>query len=168
MPTAFTIRAIFDSPKDVFRDVYISKEATLLDLHHWLIKAFELSPGEMASFYRSDDEWQQLEEIPLEDMGDGVHMASSQIHFLLSKKNARALWVYDFMAMNTFYLEVLKIEDVEEIKSKITFRYGEMPEAGSTESNDFELDEEDFDDSMWNSDDLDEGFGEDFDPEERA
>jgi len=74
----YKIRAILDVKKDVIRDVLIDSSNTLEDLHTIITNAFGFNGQEMASFYRTDNEWNQGEEIPLFDMSDAGESISMQ------------------------------------------------------------------------------------------
>ena len=67
----YRIRVILDVRDDVFRDIEIQGSDTLEDLHEAIVRSFDLDGREMASFYLSDDEWNQGEEITLFDLSDG-------------------------------------------------------------------------------------------------
>ena len=67
MSTSVIFRVILDDEStDVFRDIRLSADHTLLHLHEAIIHAYHFDPEEMASFYLADEEWNQGEEIPLE------------------------------------------------------------------------------------------------------
>ena len=59
------LRVILDVEADVFRDVEIARDATLLALHEAILAAFGWAGDEMASFYRSNESWERGAEIPL-------------------------------------------------------------------------------------------------------
>lgn len=110
----YKIRVILDSEEDVFRDIEIKGIQTLWNLHQGIKSAFCLTDNELASFYHVDDQWKQLEEIPLEDMTDdrsGVIMADVTIKKVFPKKNSRLLYIYDFLHMWTFFVELMQIDD---------------------------------------------------------
>ena len=67
----YRLRVILDVREDVFRDIEIQGADTLEDLHNAIVQAFSLEGQEMASFYLSDEEWNQGEEISLFDMSVG-------------------------------------------------------------------------------------------------
>ena len=50
------------------------------DLHNVITQSFGFDGTEMASFYISDDEWNQGEEISLFDMSDGFDSSYSQLY----------------------------------------------------------------------------------------
>ena len=56
----YRIRVILDlAEDDVFRDIEINETATLEDLHNVITHSFGFLGNEMASFYRSNDQWEQ-------------------------------------------------------------------------------------------------------------
>ncbi len=128
----YKIRIILNIEEDVFRDIEIKGNQTLGKLHEAIKSAFSLQGEEMASFYKVDDQWNQLEEIPLEDMtddGSGETMYDIFVKEVLKNTNDRLLYVYDFLALWTFYVEVLEINEnvVTKKYPQTVFRYGKMP-----------------------------------------
>ena len=66
----YRLRVILDVEQDVFRDLEIEASASLDDLHLSITQAFGFLGNEMASFYRTNEEWVQGEELPLLDLDD--------------------------------------------------------------------------------------------------
>ncbi|RLD25862.1 MAG: hypothetical protein DRI70_06475, partial [Bacteroidetes bacterium] len=66
----YRFRVILDAHEDVFRDIEIEAVANLEDLHNTITQAFGFAGQEMASFYVSNDLWQQGEEIALFEMSE--------------------------------------------------------------------------------------------------
>ena len=66
----FRFRVVLDNDtkEDIFRDIEIRKTDTFEDLHNSITQSFGFDGSEMASFYLSDDEWNQGEEISLFDL----------------------------------------------------------------------------------------------------
>ncbi len=64
----YKIRVILDTKEDVIRTILVDSNLNLEDLHLTIAKSFGFKGQEMASFYRTDDEWTQGEEIPLINM----------------------------------------------------------------------------------------------------
>ena len=62
----YKIRIIADTKEDIFRDIEIEKTFDLEELHLCIVNSFSLERGQMASFYKTDSEWTQGEEISLE------------------------------------------------------------------------------------------------------
>ena len=61
-------RIILDTKEDVFRDIEINESSSLEELHNSIIKSFGFR-NEMASFYKTDNDWKQGDELPLNDFG---------------------------------------------------------------------------------------------------
>ncbi|MDB2385073.1 plasmid pRiA4b ORF-3 family protein [Polaribacter sp.] len=108
----YKIRVILDTKEDVIRTISVDNHINLEDLHSVIANAFGFEGQEMASFYKTDDEWNQGEEIPLFDMaeaGQGICMTSCFIKDILPKEESKLIYVYDFLNMWTFYVETLEI-----------------------------------------------------------
>lgn len=128
----YKIRVILETDDDVFRDIEIKDTQTLWNLYEGIKSAFSLLGDELASFYKSDANWNQGKEIPLEDMsdeGDGETMSDVYIKEVFGKIGDRMLFVYDFMKMWSFYVELLEIIDKKAIGNYplTVYRFGKMP-----------------------------------------
>lgn len=137
----YKFRVILDTEEDVFRDIAISQEDSLEDLHNAIVNSFGFDGMEAASFYACDDQWTQLEEeISLFDISDepGVHktMGSCTLESVLDKDNTKIIYVYDFLNMWTFFVELAAIEDQEPGVSypEILFSHGALPHEIPTKS----------------------------------
>ena len=120
-----------DTKEDILRDVEIDKNSSLTDLHEFILLSFNFSANEMASFYTVDEEWNQINEISLMSFDDSTDaMDSILLANILNNSNPKLLYVYDFMNMWTFYVEL--IEEAQEIDSviypRIIFSAGNPPE----------------------------------------
>lgn len=130
--TIHKLRVILDTNDDIFRDIDIHAEATLMNLHDAIIEAFGIDKGEMASFYHTDDTWTQGEEIPMVDMGanpDAAAMDQVHVEDLLVRPGDRLLYVYDFLSMWTFFVEYVEQFEGENDASYpvVSLSYGETP-----------------------------------------
>lgn len=126
----YKVRVILDTQEDVLRTLVIDENKSLEDLHIEIAKAFGFDGQEMASFYKADDEWNQGEEIPLFNMaeaGEGVSMATCVLNKTLPKVNDKLLYVYDFLHMWSFYVEVVDISEEKVAETKVVLSVGEMP-----------------------------------------
>lgn len=107
----YKIRVILNADEDVIRDIAIEGSSSLEDLHNAVTNAFGFSGDEMASFYRSDDDWTQGEEFPLFDMSDGhdskTRMSEMEISGVLEDPGDKMIYVYDFFNMWSFYVELI-------------------------------------------------------------
>ena len=156
----YKIRVILDAEDDVFRDIEIEGNRTLEEFHNTITQSFGFLGSEMASFYTCDDEWNQEEEIALSDMGDDGSelrsMQETQIEHLLTENTPKLIYVYDFLSMWTFFVELADIVEKEDGRAypNVLFSFGELPD--SPPEKNFESDPMfDFDDTLDNYEDLD-------------
>ncbi|MBL6611468.1 MAG: IS1096 element passenger TnpR family protein [Flavobacteriaceae bacterium] len=159
----YKIRAILDDQTDVFRDVAISSESTLEDLHNSLSQAFGFDGIEMATFYGCDQEWNQGQEYPIVDLGfedDTVLMRDTPISSILTADNPKLIYIYDLLQMWTFFVELAAVESDESSTDlpQLLFSFGELPseapekhfksEKGSSEDDFYGDTDEDFSDEF--------------------
>ncbi len=140
-----------DTEDDVFRDIEILETDTLEDLHNSITQAFGFDGIEMASFYLSDDEWNQGEEISMFDISEGYDkvrlMSETPINDVSDEKKTKLIYVYDFFSMWTFYVELAEI--VEEIQGtdypNLMFVHGQIPTEAPQKSFEAENADDDYD-----------------------
>lgn len=129
---AYRLRIVLDVEEDVFRDILIDRTTNLEDLHFIIAKSFGFKGQEMASFYRCNENWIQGDEIPLFDMsedGSAGSMKEYQVAKVLQKLHDKLIYVYDFFAMWTFFVELTHIQDKEGINLPMTIlSFGNTPE----------------------------------------
>ena len=128
----YRLRVILDNDtkEDILRDVEIDKNSNLTDLHELILLSFNFSADQMASFYTVDEDWNQINEISLMNFDESTEsMDSILIANVLNNQNTKLLYIYDFMNMWTFYVEL--IEEAEEINNilypRIIFSVGNVP-----------------------------------------
>ena len=130
----YRFRVILDADEDVFRDIEMLQESTLEDLHNTIVQSFGFDGAEMASFYISDEEWNQGEEIHQFDMsGHDTSiklMNETSLDSILSEKQTRLIYVYDFLKMWTFFVELGQIAEIEERRDypNLMFVHGQIPD----------------------------------------
>lgn len=168
----YRFRVILDTHEDVFRDIEIKASATLEDLHNAITQSFGFDGLEMASFYISNDLWEEGEEISLFDVSDepgGIRvMNETFLEDVVDENKTRLLYVYDFLNMWTFMAELADIAEAEEgvLYPNLMFAHGQIPEEAPEKEfiaedieeddldEDFDLDPEDYDnldfDENWN------------------
>ena len=129
----YRLRVILDNDtnEDILRDVEIDKNSNLNDLHELILLSFNFSADQMESFYTVDEEWNQINEISLMNFDESTDsMDSILIANILNNQNTKLLYIYDFMNMWTFYVEL--IEEAQEINNilypRIIFSVGNVPE----------------------------------------
>jgi len=162
------VRVILNTEDDIFRDVALPASATLDQAHTAFAAAFALNPGQMASFYRTDIEWNQGDEIPLMamDPAAGPSMADLTVGEVLGAPGQRLLFVYDFLEMWSFLVEYVRAEDRELTEPEVVLSYGERPETapelqygdggtGGLDDDDYGDDDDEF---GYDEDDLADGY----------
>lgn len=144
----YKFRVILDNEEDILRDIAIDENDSLEDLHNTIVNAFGFDGMEAASFYECDNEWAQSEkEYPLFDTGDVPGemetMADVPLTSVLHKDQTKIIYVYDFMNMWTFFVELAAIEEPEHGASypDLLFSHGVMPATAS--ALDFNANEDD-------------------------
>ncbi len=138
-----------DTEEDIFRDLEIRESDTLEDLHNIITQSFGFDGTEMASFYISDDQWNQGEEISLFDLSEDNSarlMNETSIDSVVYEMQPKLIYVYDFLSLWTFYVELAEI--VEESNGvdypNLMFVQGQVPDAAPNKV--FEADDDnDFD-----------------------
>jgi hypothetical protein len=169
----YRFRVILDNTtdEDVFRDLEIRETDTLEDLHNTIAQSFGFDGLEMASFYISDDNWDQGEEISMLDIGEGDEsirlMNETIINDVVYEMQTKLIYIYDFLSMWTFFVELAEIVDETPGTDypNLMFVHGQLPDEApekSFEAEDFEefnefdddLDIDDYDhldfDEHWN------------------
>lgn len=148
----YRFRVILDSDNEdeVFRDLEIRESDTMEDLHNIITQSFGFDGMEMASFYMSDDQWNQGEEIAMMDMseaGNEVKMMSTTIlKDMIHEASTRLIYVYDFMNMWTFYVELGEIIAEAEGTDypNLLFVHGQIPDQAPEKIFEAEDDEDDY------------------------
>ncbi|WP_422105307.1 IS1096 element passenger TnpR family protein [Winogradskyella sp.] len=123
-----------DTEEDVFRDLEIRETDTMEDLHNIITQSFGFDGMEMASFYISDAQWNQGEEIPMLDMSEGGNevkmMSTTLIKDVVHEASPKLIYVYDFLNMWTFFVELAEIVDeaVGTDYPNLMFVHGQIPD----------------------------------------
>ncbi|WP_299429690.1 hypothetical protein [uncultured Maribacter sp.] len=159
----YKVRIILDASEDIFRDLEIESQTSLEDFHNAITQAFGFLGNEMASFYTCDQEWNQEEEIALFDLsesGSDVRLMNETfLEDIITKNTPKLIYVYDFLSMWTFLIELADIVEKEDGRAypNVLFSFGELPESPPEKKFEAAKDSNgiNFDDSIDNYDDLD-------------
>lgn len=160
----YRFRVILDAQDDVFRDIEILEESTLEDFHNSIVNAFGFDGNEMAAFYISDNEWNQGEEISQFDLGEELDsvrlMNETTLDSVVSKNQRKLIYVYDFLSMWTFLIELADIAEIEDGRDypNLMYVHGQIPTDAPdkefvADKNEYD-DEDDSDLDLDNFDDL--------------
>jgi hypothetical protein len=160
----YRLRVILDTTQDCLRDIEIDGNSSLEEFHNVIVQSFQLPGDEMASFYASDKDWNQGQEYCLFNMGGGSApsptMADTIVEKVLGKKEAKMIYIYDFLSMWTFMVELADVvpNQAGTAYPQVIFSMGELPD--SAPDKEFEADprfHEDEDDEDPYHDDPDDG-----------
>lgn len=155
----YRFRIILDTEEDVFRDLEIDQGATLEDFNNAITQSFGFDGLEMASFYMSNDIWEQGEEISQFDMSEGTAsvrlMNETLIEDVVSESSTKLLYVYDFLNMWRFMIELAEIAAPEDGVSypNLMFVQGQVPDQAPDVA--FEAEKDDYDDEFEDDIDID-------------
>jgi hypothetical protein len=125
----YKFRILLEDNDQFFREIDVKANQTFEDLHTVLIDSAGFTNEEMASFYICDSKWNKLQEISLcemmapeeEDIDDDepepskkqakpiLCMKDSRLKDVIIDPHQRIIYVYDFLKMHTFYIELFKI-----------------------------------------------------------
>ncbi|WP_459209353.1 IS1096 element passenger TnpR family protein [Aquimarina rhabdastrellae] len=130
----YRFRIILDTEEDVFRDIEIEQDVTLEEFHNVITQSFGFDGTEMASFYVSDEEWNQGEEISLFDMSDGSQpvrlMNETTLSDVVNESSPKLIYIYDFLSMWTFLVELAEVASYEDGREypNVMFVHGQIPD----------------------------------------
>ncbi|HKJ06096.1 MAG TPA: hypothetical protein VJ970_01375 [Flavobacteriaceae bacterium] len=151
----YKIRAILDVENDAFRDLIVDKNESLEHLHLTIAKAFGFKGQEMASFYKTNSNWEQGEEIPLINMSENPNALDMQnccIENVLQSVDDKLIYIYDFFSMWTFYIELKETAvDTSEKLPVIALAFGEVPEQAPEKTFTSTIELADEEDDLFNS-----------------
>ena len=156
----FKFRVLIDTleEENAFRDISIDSSFTFDKLSDAIFVAFGFGGGQMASFYLSNEDWDKGQEIGLMDMsGENAEfeeMYKTKIRDKVSELNQKLLYVYDFLSMWCFFVELIEVNELDSTKDypMLELEFGTAPEEGSKEIDLFD----DFDDEEDEESDYDE------------
>lgn len=117
----FKFRIYFEENDSIYRDVAIRHTQHFSDLHEAILKAYEFDNKHQATFYRSNDNWQQGREISLA-MYDKPYkvqpllMSETTIGSEIKNTNQRFTYTYDFHKHWNFLIELINVSKEEDAK----------------------------------------------------
>ena len=123
----YSIRITLESKDDVIREIEIKSDCFLNELHSYIVEVFNLDSKELASFYVIDSELELQQEIPLLSFEENdSSMDNTKTNSLLIEENDKLLYVYDYMKMWRFLIELIAIEN-DFTENSCTLKIGEIP-----------------------------------------
>jgi len=116
---------------DVIREIEILSNNSLKDLHNIINKTLKLESNQMASFYKTNEEFELLQEIPLFKIDEKdkpmPDMSEITISSAFPKVNSKLIYIYDFLKMWRF-LATYSRDSINKSKTnRIIKNIGDMP-----------------------------------------
>ena len=146
----YSITIYLESKEDIIRKIEIDSQNSLLELHKLIVDSFKLHKNELASFYSTNNDLELLEEIPLfsfEENNKSSNMDDTTIENILNIKSNRLIYIYDYMLMWRFLVELT--DNQGEIQKAVCIKsVGEIPEEAPEIIFDQSEKEESYDDSI--------------------
>ncbi len=127
----YCFRITSEEHEDAFIDIELIASQTFLDFHKAIKKFCKITTNEPASFYLCDDKWRKKTEITLIDMNESddeakvlkkdetesedkpikhiPYMEPSFLNQLINNPHQKLIYVYDYLLMNTLYIELTQI-----------------------------------------------------------
>ena len=114
-------RVYFEEDETVYRDIVIRHTQSFFELHEAILKAWEFDNKHKATFFRSNDHWQQGREISVEVYdkpykAPPLIMADTTIGSEIRDTNQRFIYLYDFNKNWSFLLELINVSKEENPK----------------------------------------------------
>ncbi len=115
-------RIYWEEDDAVYRDVVIRHTQSFKDLHDTILKAYEFDNKHKATFFRSNDLWQQGREISLEKYdktykAEPLLMEETTVGSEIREPNQKFVYVYDFNKNWTFMVELINVSKEENPKT---------------------------------------------------
>ncbi|TXI35511.1 MAG: hypothetical protein E6Q58_00100 [Niabella sp.] len=119
----FKFRVYFEEDDSIYRDVVIRHTQNFLQLHEVILKAYDFDNKHQATFYRSNDHWQQGREITLEKYNkaykaERLVMVDTSVGSEIRNTNQRFTYTYDFHKQWNFLLELINVSKDEDSKKQ--------------------------------------------------
>jgi hypothetical protein len=131
-------RVLLDSDKkqEVFRDIFIDASASFEEFYQTILKSFEFTGREMASFYVSNNDWDKGHEISWMDMSYDEQdkpenlpsvMSKTKMSEFIEETDQKFILLYDFLRMWIFLIELVDYEKVGPDEAQILLSIGNSP-----------------------------------------
>lgn len=138
----YKFRLLSDINDEFVRDIELQANQSFLDFHNAITESVSLNGKELASFHVCDQKWNKMKEITLIDMLEGEEekeeeakaieetyiMKDSLIKSFIEDPHQRLLYEYDFLNMNTFFIELLSVhkQKDDDYYPKCTLKKGDL------------------------------------------
>ncbi|MBI9037213.1 MAG: hypothetical protein JEY97_03700 [Bacteroidales bacterium] len=116
----YRLTVLNDENDEFIREIEIKENQNFEDLHNFLKKSVNLKDYELSSFFLCNENWEKQEEIVLIDMNlDEKQEAIMPTHLMknsiikdfIKEENQRLIYEYDYLNLNTFFIECSLVLD---------------------------------------------------------
>lgn len=100
---------------DFIREIKIDADASFYELHQIILSSCHYTDNQPTSFFICNEEWEQEQEILLEDMGtsrsdeDLYLMEKTRLNELIEDEKQRLVYVFDPLDNRMFFIELAEI-----------------------------------------------------------
>ncbi len=117
----FRFRVYWEDDDQVYRDIEIRPAQTFLEFHKAILTAYEFDGKHSASFYESNDRWQQGRELNSEVLvnkkdAPALSMMRTPVSALVSKPDQKFVYIYDPVKKWAFQVELIGVIADEDAK----------------------------------------------------
>ena len=100
-------RIILNVKEDVLRDIVIDSSTSLIEFSNIISTEFGFDSSEISTFHKTDDNWEQLDEIKIFKIDDKDEILdNTPISNFFILKNDKLIFIYDFLNYLTFFIEL--------------------------------------------------------------
>lgn len=131
----YRFKLVSDEVNNFSREIEIDSESTFLQLRNAILDSVGYTKDELDSFFLCDDDWQKMEEITLEDMGNTTSdhdiwlMDDTPISELVEDEGQRLIFVFDYMTERSFFMELKEMYPTRHLSDPVcTLKKGKAPE----------------------------------------
>lgn len=175
----YRFKLVSDEVTNFSRVIEIDSENTFFQLRNAILESVDFSKDEFDSFFLCDEDWQRMDEITLEDMGDSSSdqdlwiMDDTPISQLIEEEGQKLVFVFDYMTDRSFFMELKEILPMKNLKEPVCIiKQGKGPvqtmdveefekkiDAKNVISKDVDFEELDLlNEADFNEDEIDDGF----------
>lgn len=114
----YHFRVLSDENDNFQRDIEIQSTQTFEDFREVLHDCIKFKGNELSSFFKCEADWSKSEEItliemPVNDENPQWVMSDCIIRDFVDDPHQRFIYEYDFLNLNIFFIELLKIKPLE-------------------------------------------------------
>lgn len=111
-------RVYYEEDESIYRDIVIRHNQTFFELHEAILQSYGFDNKHKATFFRSNDHWQQGREISLQKYekdyrAEPLLMKETTIGSEIRDPNQKFIYLYDFNKNWTFLVELIHVSKDE-------------------------------------------------------